>query len=67
MIQLDIVRWFNSSINNGIKGTFSIGIPITKTVTHADDMDSIRSYFRDVIEKDKTTINALKNLVDKMQ
>ena len=53
------VRWFNSPLNHGAKGSFSIGIPLHQ-VTQEDNIDSIRSYWRDIINKDKSAIQAMR-------
>jgi len=55
------VKWFNSRIDNSHTYTFSIGIPIDKKITPQDGIDSIRAYWRDVLEKDATTLTALKS------
>jgi hypothetical protein len=55
------VRWFNTKLNNSDL-TFSIGIPL-QPITPEDGIDSIRSYFRDVIKKDRTMIKSLQDVV----
>jgi len=57
------VKWFNSRIRNGQIYTFSIGIPYNRKVSASDDIDSIRSYWKHVLDKDETTLKALKNVV----
>jgi len=57
------VKWFNSRIRNGHIYTFSIGIPYNRKVTPADDVDSIRAYWKHVLDKDDTTLKALKEAV----
>jgi len=57
------VKWFNSRIKNGQVYTFSIGIPYNRKVTPLDDIDSIRSYWKHVLDKDETTLKALRNVV----
>lgn len=59
------VKWFNSLINGEFNCTFSIGIPLTKEPTLDQDIDAIRSYFRDILDKDKTTINAIREVTTK--
>jgi len=59
------VKWFNSLINSGKTGTFSVGLPLTKYITNESNIDSVRSYWRDVLDKDKSTIQALKSMVFK--
>jgi len=56
------VKWFNALINHNYNFTFSMGIykePDTKITE-----ESIRTFYRDVIEKDKVMIKALKHLVN---
>jgi len=57
------VKWFNSRIRNGKVYTFSIGIPYNRKVTSSDDIDSIRSYWKHVLDRDETTLKALKNVI----
>lgn len=52
------VRWFNCTVTNGTVGTFSIGIPGDEVRS----VESMRAYWRDIIEKDKTSIKAMKSL-----
>jgi len=59
------VKWFNSLINNGFDSIFSLGVSLTKEPTLDEDIDSIRSYFTDILQKDKTTINAMKEIANK--
>lgn len=56
------VKWFNSRIKNGHVSTFSIGIPYNRKVTADDEIDSIRAYWKHVLDKDETTLRALKTL-----
>lgn len=55
------VRWFNTRLDDSDL-TFSIGIPLYP-VSPEDGIESIRSYFRDVIKKDRTMIQSLKDVV----
>jgi len=59
------VKWFNTLINHNYNWVFSIGVPLTKEPTLNEDIDSIRSYFRDILEQDKTTINAMREVAKK--
>jgi len=52
------VRWFNCPIVNGVTGTFSIGI----VGNQIESIDSMRAYWKDIIQKDKTAIKAMKNM-----
>jgi len=58
-----IVKWFNTKIKNGNIYSFSIGIPINKPVIDEDNINAIRSYWSDIIEVDRTTIESLKNIL----
>jgi hypothetical protein len=55
------VKWFNIHINTDYNMTFSFGIP--KTIPAEITEESIRNYYRDIIEKDKTMIKSLKETV----
>ncbi len=57
------VRWFNACINNGVKLTFSIGIPLTKDITKNDNIETLRAYWAEKINKDRTTIDAFRGLM----
>jgi len=56
------VKWFNSKINGNINWLFSIGIPLTKEVTIQDNIETIRAYYKNVLEKDKTMFQAIKEI-----
>jgi len=56
------VKWFNSKVNHNLNWMFSVGIPLIANITPEDSEDSIRSYFRDIITKDRTMINALRDV-----
>ena len=60
------VKWFNIHINSSYQMTFSIGLK--SNILKSSDAtivseDSIRSYYRDIIEKDRTMIQSLKDVV----
>ncbi len=59
------VKWFVSFINGDLNWTFCVGMPIYSGVTVEDNLDALRSYFRDIIVKDRTTINAMKEVTKK--
>lgn len=59
------VKWFNVLINSSYNWIFSIGIPLTKEPTLEEDIDSIRSYFKNILEKDQTTINVMREVAKK--
>lgn len=55
------VHWFNSHINSDFNWTFSFGIrqePQTQVT-----MTSIRNYYKDIIDKDRTMINSMRDMI----
>jgi PAS domain-containing protein len=60
------VKWFISLINSDLNWTFCIGMPIYSGITIEDNLDTLRAYFRDIIVKDRTTINAMKEVTKKL-
>jgi PAS domain S-box-containing protein len=56
-------KWFNTRIKNGTIWTFSIGIPLTKEITKEDSIETMRTYWEDIIKKDRTTINVFRELM----
>jgi PAS domain S-box-containing protein len=52
-----IVKWFNMAANHGLNMTFSIGIP--SEIPKEESEESVRAYYRDVIERDKTMIKSI--------
>ena len=59
------VKWFNTLINSTFNCVFSIGVPLTQEISPNDNIDSVRSYFTDIIKRDRTTINAMKEVTMK--
>jgi len=57
------IKWFNITINNNYHLTFSFGIPKEFPIEVTEE--SVRSYYKDVLEKDRTTIDSLRDLVIK--
>jgi len=55
------VRWFNMCINHSYQMSFSIGVAQQKPAEATDE--SIRSYYRDIIDKDRTMIKSIRELV----
>ena len=53
------VKWFNTHINHEFNMTFSFGLQSDIGVDVSEL--SLRSYYRDIIEKDKTMIKALRD------
>jgi len=41
-------------------------MPIYSGITIEDNLDALRAYFRDIIVKDRTTINAMKEVTKKL-
>lgn len=58
-----LVKWFNIPINHGYNITFSIGLKINVSEATVVSEDSIRAYYRDIINKDRTMIKSLKEFV----
>lgn len=59
------VKWFNTLINHDFDCIFSVGVPLTKDPSIDEDIDSLRAYFRDILEQDRTIINAMKEVTMK--
>jgi hypothetical protein len=57
------VHWFNSHINTDLNWTFSFGIRKRPVVIDDINMDSIRSYYRDIINKDREMIIAMRDVI----
>ena len=61
------IKWFNIPINSEYHMTFSMGIKLSTPVPSSDitivTEDSIRSYYKDIIEKDRTMIQSLRDVV----
>lgn len=55
------VKWFNIHINNDYDWTFSIGL-LTK-ITPEITEESVRSYYRDIIEQDRTMIRSMRDTI----
>ena len=53
------VKWFNTYANNNSHLCVSIGVPY-KDISANESVDSVRSYFRDIVDRDKTMIQAIK-------
>lgn len=52
------VHWFNSHINTNLNWTFSFGI---KKEPINEDMNNIRDFYYDVIQKDRIMINSMRD------
>ena len=55
------VKWFNIHINNDYNWTFSIGL-LTKATPEITE-ESVRSYYRDIIEQDRTMIRSMRDTI----
>lgn len=55
-----MVHWFNSHINTEYNWSFSFGLRKDQKPTMVT-MDSIRDYYRDIVEYDRTMIEAMRN------
>jgi len=61
--QVCTIKWFNFPINHQYNLIFSIGIP--KEMPSEITEESVRSYYNDILQKDKTMILSLKDRVVK--
>lgn len=57
------IKWFNFMVNGNYRLTFRFGIP--KEFPTEVTEESLRSYYKDVLLKDKTMINSLRDMVVK--
>lgn len=60
------VKWFNIPINSHYNMVFSVGLRLSEIgieVASTVSEDSIRTYYRDIIQKDRTMIQSLKDVV----
>jgi len=55
------VKWFNIHINNDYNWTFSIGL-LTK-ITPEITEESVRSYYKNIIEQDRTMIRSMRDTI----
>lgn len=55
------VSWLNAHINTNYNWSFSFGI--RKEPETRISMESIRGYYKDIIEKDRTMINAVRDMI----
>jgi len=58
------IKWFNAMINHNYNFTFSLGIFEEAELKTEVTEDSIRAFYRDVIEKDKVMIKGLKDMLN---
>ena len=56
------VKWFISYANGKINWIFAIGIPLISEVSTKDSIETMRSYYRDVISKDRTMISTIREM-----
>lgn len=57
------VYWFNSHINTDYNWTFSFGVRARPIIQDELNMASIRNYYRDIINKDREMINAMRDVI----
>jgi len=55
------VKWFNIHINNDYNWSFSIGL-LTKPTPEITE-ESVRSYYQDIIEQDRTMIRSMRDTI----
>ena len=55
------VKWFNAPVNHSYNWTFSFGL-VSKPPAKITE-DSIRSYYRDVLAKDRTMIQSMRDMI----
>lgn len=55
-----MVKWFNAIINSGMNFTFSFGL--NRDAPNQVTEESVRAYYRDVLDSDRTMISALKEI-----
>lgn len=60
-----LVKWFNIPINHNYNMTLSMGLKTDINESTIVSEDSIRSYYRDIIAKDRTMIQSLKDIAIK--
>lgn len=56
-----IVKWFNSFINSELDWVFSMGVPLQ--ADEQETFDNVREFYREVLAKDRTTIDAIKKRI----
>jgi len=57
------IHWFNSHINTNLNWTFSFGVRERPIIKEDADIDNIRHYYRDIINKDREMIFALRDVI----
>jgi len=57
------IKWFNFTVNSDYHLTFSLGIPKEFPIQVTEE--SVRSYYKDVLAKDRTTIDSLRDMIVK--
>lgn len=56
-----VVKWFHSYINSEFDWVFSMGVPFK--ANEQKTIENVRDFYREVLAKDKTTIEAIKKRV----
>ena len=62
-----LVKWFNCKINNGQTGILSLGVPIEYNESTYTNIDSLRHFYRNVVEADRKLIESIKEIVNSQQ
>lgn len=57
------IKWFNTRLNHETHMTMSFGLKLIDDVSISESEDSIRSYYHNIIEKDRTMIQSMKDVV----
>ena len=55
------IKWFNMKINNEHEWTFSFGLKLDSVIQVTEE--SIRAYYHDIIQKDRTAILSLRDKI----
>lgn len=61
--EIIFVHWFNSHINTDYNWSFSFGIRKNPQPTMVS-MDSIRKYYKDIIDNDRTMIESMRDFIN---
>jgi FixJ family two-component response regulator len=58
------VKWFVTFVNEGRNYLLCIGIPLLEKTNTVEDIDSLRQYYKTMVDKDTIMIKALKKKLD---
>lgn len=56
-----VAKWFNSFVNSELDWVFSMGVPLR--ANEQQNIDNVREFYKEILAKDRTTINAIKKLI----